>query len=115
MSYLHGLGFAHADIKPGHIFLGFHGGEFLLGDHGSLVEFGKLTHSTHAYVPSDARAQEGRQEASAALDWWMLATLLEKTGVEITMMTNWKKQKVKSEIDKIAFLKELSALLEKDL
>lgn len=72
ISYLHGLGFVHSDVKPDNIFLGA-GGVFLLGDFGSLVKFGNFIHSTTpVFIPSDADTHV----ASPALDWWMLAMFI---------------------------------------
>ena len=72
---LHGLGFAHADVKPGNICLSEDANSFYLIDLGSIARFGDSTSSTAAYVPRDMK----RGRSSASLDWWMLAaTLAEK-------------------------------------
>lgn len=119
--YLHSKGFSHADIKPHNIFIGPNG-EFLLGDHGSVAQFGQPTHSTPDYVPSDARGNGGGggggssiQLASAALDWWMLAkTLLEISGVDKRELAGWARPRIKLELQKLGFLEELAVLLEQN-
>ena len=72
---LHALGFAHADVKPGNIYISEDADSYYLVDLGSIARFGDSTSSTAAYVPRDMK----RGRSSAALDWWMLAaTLAEK-------------------------------------
>ncbi len=70
---LHGLGFAHMDVKPANICFNA-ASEAVLIDLGSICPFGDRSSSTPAYCPTDL---DGR--ASPARDWWMLAmTLAEK-------------------------------------
>jgi hypothetical protein len=72
---LHGLGFAHCDVKPAN--LGFDGGAFFLIDLDSAARFGAATRTTIEYLPIDERGV--RVVASARADWWALAmTLAEK-------------------------------------
>ena len=74
LEYLHALGFAHCDVKPGNICVQ-EPVSFVLIDLGSIGAFGSSTASTAAYVPRDVKG--GR--SSPALDWWMLGmTLAEK-------------------------------------
>ena len=74
LEYLHALGFAHCDVKPGNICVQ-EPVSFVLIDLGSISAFGSSTASTDAYVPRDVKG--GR--SSPALDWWMLGiTLAEK-------------------------------------
>ena len=74
LEYLHGLGFAHCDVKSGNICARYPL-SFVLVDLGSIALFGARTSSTPAYVPRDVR----RDRSSAELDWCMLGmTLAEK-------------------------------------
>ena len=67
LTFLHDLGFVHADVKPANVCIR-NSAEFVLIDLGSLCRSGCRTSSTPAYVPSDLRLQG----VSAELDWWML-------------------------------------------
>jgi serine/threonine protein kinase len=74
LEYLHGLSFAHCDVKPGNICARYPL-SFVLVDLGSIALFGARTASTPAYVPRDVR----RDRSSAELDWCMMGmTLAEK-------------------------------------
>lgn len=73
---LHGLGFAHGDVKPANLGVDG-GGAYFLIDLDSTARFGSATQSTTEYLPVDERGV--RVVASARADWWALAmTLAEK-------------------------------------
>jgi serine/threonine protein kinase len=67
LEYLHGLGFAHCDIKPSNICVQ-EPVAFVLIDLGSIAAFGSSAASTAAYVPRDMK----RGRSSPTLDWCML-------------------------------------------
>jgi serine/threonine protein kinase len=71
LEYLHELGFAHCDVKPGNICARYPL-SFVLVDLGSIAAFGARTASTPAYVPRDVL----RGRSSAELDWCMLGMTL---------------------------------------
>jgi hypothetical protein len=77
----HEHGFIHNDIKPSNIFITT-GGDYIVGDLGSLSRKGVRSESTQAYVPDDMwDSSRGRisQLAHESTDWWMLTmTLYEK-------------------------------------
>lgn len=74
LEYLHGLGFAHMDVKPSNICVDAQA-RCVLVDVGSLSPFKTLTQSTLVYVPIDVDCRL----SDASVDWWMLAmTLAEK-------------------------------------
>jgi serine/threonine protein kinase len=75
LEYLHGLGFAHCDVKPGNICAQYPL-SFVLVDLGSIALFGARTDSTPAYVPRDVRGDR----SSAELDWCMLGMTLAEKG-----------------------------------
>ena len=73
LQFLHQLGFAHCDVKPGNICV-LVPVAFVLVDLGSLTPLNLRCSSTSAYVPRDVV-----QRSSAELDWCMLGmTLAEK-------------------------------------
>ena len=73
LQFLHQLGFAHCDVKPGNICVQ-EPVAFVLVDLGSLALFSSRCACTSAYVPRDVK-----QRSSAELDWCMLGmTLAEK-------------------------------------
>jgi len=74
--FLHGLGFAHMDVKPSNICVSSAPEHFVLVDLGSLEIFGKPTLSTAAYVPRDV----DYAKSAASVDWWMLAMTLAEKG-----------------------------------
>ena len=76
LSDLHGLGFAHGDVKPANLGVDA-GGAYFLIDLDSAARFGLATQTTTEYLPVDERGV--RVVASARADWWALAmTLAEK-------------------------------------
>ena len=76
---VHGLGFAHMDVKPSNI--GIDGGDgFVLIDLGSIGRFGDVTSSTWPYVPADLRRPGARWTCTKAIDWWMFAMTLAEKG-----------------------------------
>ena len=74
LSYLHALGFAHADVKPANVCLR-DPETFVLIDIGSVARFGDHACSTRAYVPSDLPG-DSELRCTASLDWWMLDMML---------------------------------------
>lgn len=74
LSFLHGMGFAHGDVKPANICVKRPGpqAEFVLIDLGSIRRFGNPVQFTPAYLPIEM-AQTGRVFSSESVDWWMLA------------------------------------------
>ena len=74
LEYLHGLGFAHMDVKPSNICVDANA-KCVLVDVGSLAPFKTATQSTVVYVPLDVNYRV----SDPSVDWWMLAmTLAEK-------------------------------------
>ena len=79
LEYLHGMAFAHGDVKPANI--GLSGtGHFVLIDLGSIARMEEdEARATKAYVPFDLFTSGRGMKSTASLDWWMLGmTLAEK-------------------------------------
>lgn len=76
LEYLHGLRFAHGDVKPSNIAVREVADvcDFVLIDLGSIVPLRQKVASTKAYVPRDL--QRAAMFSSTALDIWMLGMTL---------------------------------------
>jgi serine/threonine protein kinase len=74
LEYIHGLGFAHMDVKPSNILI-TSTGNFVLADLGSVAKFDEKTNSTPAYLPREIYTTE-KISSSKNVDWWMLAMIL---------------------------------------
>ena len=76
LSAIHGLGFAHMDVKPANI-CQTESGDFVLIDFGSIARVGGCTQSTPSYLPRELIGRNTHSVTSAtSVDWWMLALTL---------------------------------------
>ena len=73
VDYLHGIGYAHSDIKPKNILINYLG-SFILGDLGSTAHFYEAAKTTDAYVPQIYKRDI--QKSHPLLDWAMLTMTL---------------------------------------
>ena len=73
VDYLHGLGYAHSDIKPTNIFINYFGC-YILGDLGSTTRFYEASKTTDAYVPQIYKRYI--LKSHPLLDWAMLTMTL---------------------------------------
>ncbi len=81
LNFLHNHRLAHMDVKPSNILISG-GGSFILGDLGSVAEFGHRTDSTDPYIPKDMQ-REHKYLADPAIDWWMLAMTFAEKVIEL--------------------------------
>jgi hypothetical protein len=116
LSWIHGFGFCHGDIKPSNIAIN-NAGEFVLIDLGSMCEERSMTESTELFLPVEEPIIYGLSSATRLKDLWMLAvTVCVKLRTDEEMIT---KRMTKTAI--IAFLKNdaifssLVGLLEHDV
>jgi serine/threonine protein kinase len=76
LASMHGLSFAHMDVKPSNIAITYDG-SFVLIDLGSAARFGQFTQTTDAFLPKSL--WRNRYVSRPEHDYWMLAmTLVDK-------------------------------------
>lgn len=81
LTFLHNHRLAHMDVKPANILISCNG-SFILGDLGSVAEFGHRTISTDPYIPRDMQIASG-YFAIPVMDWWMLAMTFAEKVIEL--------------------------------
>jgi hypothetical protein len=76
LRFMHGLGFAHCDVKADNVCV-TQAGSCVLVDLGSVARFGSVTQSTRPYLPTDLYPSDTRPVVSSrALDAYMLGAML---------------------------------------